>query len=237
MPRRRLMRVESPACRGSARRRCVPRPCRRHRGTRRSRRAAAARKAVAAATMAAGSRLVSRARPQATPSGRSVVSRITTTGVPSAMASSCTPPLSVSTRAARSIRVTKAAWSSGSMSTRLATPSSRARSSDAAAFGCRTIITSAPLSRAKRFRAVAMACISRAFSRRCAVARISGRPSAAERIGETMAANDGSSATRARTAASASTIVLPVISVVAGSMHSRLKESAAAGVGAKCSDA
>ena len=38
----------------------------------------------------------SRAVPASTPSGRSVVSRITSTGLPSAGASSCTPPLSVS---------------------------------------------------------------------------------------------------------------------------------------------
>ena len=69
--------------------------------------------------------------PAATPSGRSVVSRITSTGLPSAGASSCTPPLSVSmisasraagrsadSRAARSARRCRAPPSAASITVR-----------------------------------------------------------------------------------------------------------------------
>jgi hypothetical protein len=45
--------------------------------------------------------------PAAMPSGRSVVSRMTSTGLPNEGASSCTPPLSVSTISAMSSKRTK----------------------------------------------------------------------------------------------------------------------------------
>jgi hypothetical protein len=51
----------------------------------------------------------SRAVPARTASGRSVLSRMTSTGLPSAGPSSCRPPLSVSSRWALAISQTKGA--------------------------------------------------------------------------------------------------------------------------------
>ena len=56
--------------------------------------------------MASGSSPMSLATPLRTASGRSLTLRSTRTGVPSAVASSCTPPLSLRMKAARFIAAT-----------------------------------------------------------------------------------------------------------------------------------
>ena len=65
------------------------------------------RRRMASLTIRCGSVPTRRAVPASTPSGRSVVVRITSTGLPNAGASSCTPPESVSTMSARDSRSTK----------------------------------------------------------------------------------------------------------------------------------
>ena len=60
-------------------------------------------RAVVSATMRSSSVPIRRTVPAVTASGRSVFSRITSTGLPSDGASSWTPPESVSTTSARSI--------------------------------------------------------------------------------------------------------------------------------------
>lgn len=58
--------------------------------------------------------------PASTPAGRSVVLRITSTGLPRLGASCCKPPEPVSTIRHRFIRCSGGTWSSGSASTTLA---------------------------------------------------------------------------------------------------------------------
>ena len=81
------------------------------RSSRRSRRSRST-----AATIRSGSVPTSFIDPVASPSGRSVLSRRTSSGTPSAGASSCIPPESLSTRSAARIASIVAAWDSGGIS-------------------------------------------------------------------------------------------------------------------------
>ena len=189
---------------------------------------------AAARTMRRGSVPTSSPPPASSSSGRSVVSRSTSTGLPSAGASSCKPPESVRIRQDRCASRRKSPYDTGSTRSIEGSPaSSRHTTSRTRGLGCIGKRMRVSVNRRVISRSAAQIAASGApsVSRRCAVTS-SIRPfpvSASSRA--------SSNALSGRNSSIASITVFPVTQIESPLTPSRSRLSRARAVGAKCSSA